>query len=154
LAMTRAVASTSSKARKPPTARSILKSVEQIEVPVTGVRVRAYHAWDRRRIALDLPVWQALQFADTWLPATIDEWVEDAKALGWVPSVRRAWSSDRCRQDPKIVAHVADSNGQQVHLSIAHVGRGYVVTGKRCWKTMPDEHWEVTWTDDDRLTGA
>jgi hypothetical protein len=131
---------------------SVIRAVEDIDVPVTAQRLKAYRAWDRRRQDLDLPVWQAAEFADAWLPALVDEWLEEAQPLGWQPSARRPWGSDRCRDDSQIVTHLAASDGWHVHLLLEQAPRSVVLRTKRYWKTSPDSHWETTYTDDDRLT--
>jgi hypothetical protein len=131
---------------------SLLKAVEAIEIPISGSRLRGYRTWNSRRGALGLAVWEATRFADSWLPSVVQEWVEQACPLGWEPSSRSAWGSDRCRNDPRIVAHVAASDGWQVHLCIKRAGRSLIVHGERCWKSAPDSSWQVTWTDDDRLS--
>ena len=133
-------------------ARRWVSELESIGIPVGGVELGHYRAWERRRLCAGLATWEALRFADEWLGPLRETWLAEAGERRWEPSSRGGHGPDGCRSRDEIVGHVADADGQVMHLFVGDGGAKPVLRAQRCFRGSPDRAFDHTWADADRLT--
>jgi hypothetical protein len=133
-------------------ARRWLAELESIRIPVAGRELRRYRAWEKRRLTGRFATWEAIRFADEWLAPLSEGWLAAAATHRWEPSSRHAHVPEECKTRDEIVDHVADSDGQVMHLLVDGGNPRVALRAERCFRGSPDRVFDHTWTDADRLT--